>query len=72
MDKAPHQSIITVTYDIYERNNLGQCMPGIKDGNAIVLTFFGNSLDEVKNKTLSFFKKVKKDAEQANEESASE
>ena len=57
MDNIPHQAIITVNIDTYERLPSGQVMPPPKSRYAKVYSVIGKNLQECQKKLDTFLKK---------------
>ena len=57
MDNIPHQTIITINIDTYERLPSGQVMPPPKSRYAKVYSVIGKNLQECQKKLDTFLKK---------------
>ena len=55
--KIPHQSIVTINIDTYERLPSGQVMPPPKTRYCKIYSVLGNSLEECQKKLNTFLKK---------------
>lgn len=56
--KAPHQAVVNVKCEIYERHPDGRCMARPTSKESKLLTFTGKDYDEVKSKVDQFMENL--------------
>lgn len=61
--EAPHQAVVLVKYENFERDDLGRCVARPSSKNSKVYTFTGKNYEVVQQQVESFLQRIENEKE---------